>query len=75
MLALIYTGNSKYAWKLLDRMWPDDGRAVDESGWTKKQFKREFLAVLADSPYRDGIGKLNPKDRLLNDALSYRPRR
>jgi len=75
MLNLIYSGNSKYAWKLLDRMWPNQYPVVDESGWTKKQFKREFLAVLADSPYRDGIGKLNPKDSLLNGALSYRPRR
>jgi hypothetical protein len=44
MLELIYTGNAKSAWKLLDLSWP-----AEKSG--KNVFLSEFVKQLSTSPY------------------------
>jgi hypothetical protein len=68
MLELIYTGNSKQAWKFLDLTWPE-GELCDGLEYgkkiTKKEFVRAFLKQLSTSPYRSGLRKLNADDRFL----------
>jgi hypothetical protein len=48
MLDLIYSGNTKSAWKLLDLSWP-----AGKSG--KNEFLREFKKLLATSQYYAAI--------------------
>lgn len=69
MLDLIYTGNSKFAWKFLDMYWPDGENASygfdGEKDLSKSQFKKEFLDQLSSSPYWKELKALNRNDRFL----------
>jgi hypothetical protein len=70
MLSLIYSGNSKAAFELLDAYWKNGRYAVNlESGKdcetvkTKKlRFENLFLHQLSFSPYLSGLKILNPTD-------------
>lgn len=73
MLDLIFTGNSKQAWLLLNEVWPHDGVAdwYYERVGTKEEFRRDFLAQLSTSPYWKGVQSLNPTDTLLHRRIGH----
>lgn len=75
MLNLIYSGNSKQAWTLLDLVWLDRQTCTglyhgDDycKTATKEQFRKEFLKKLSSSPYWKGLLELNPGDEILASA-------
>ncbi len=51
MLELIFTGNMKTAWRLVDMAWP-----ATKPG--KEQFKKDFLNQLATFPYWEDLQKM-----------------
>lgn len=68
MLDLIYTGNSKFAWKFLDLYWANGpiGEAADSvCDLSKTEFRKKFLDQLSCSPYWKELKALNRNDPVL----------
>ncbi|MDA1189633.1 MAG: hypothetical protein O2854_08175 [Chloroflexi bacterium] len=61
MLGLIYSGNARLAWELLDRTWPDEfvAREGQERTFTKGEWRALFLNQLSQSPYWEDLRELN----------------
>lgn len=64
MLMLIYSGNAKLAWKLLDECWPAAKickweLSVKNESVSKEQFLSEFMKKLHSSPYWTEIKSMN----------------
>ena len=81
MLNLIYSGNSKIAWRLLDEAWPKgtmaNGFKLDRRKDTyalvsEAEFKLLFIEKLSHSKYYAGVKKLNPTDRTLQSLIHPR---
>jgi hypothetical protein len=70
MLHMMYSGNSKLAFSMLDQFWPSDAYTDSmEMGCTcspvytsKGRFVSMFLSQLRYSPYLEGLKKLNQGD-------------
>jgi hypothetical protein len=70
MLHLIYSGNSKLAFNMLDQFWPSDvctdslemGSNCTPVYSSKARFVSMFLSQLSYSPYLEGLKKLNQGD-------------
>ena len=78
MLELIYSGNSKVAFTLLDEFWSKGLHAINlgepadkETG--KDQFKRIFLRQLEYSPYLNDIKRLNRGDSTIQSLKQRQP--
>lgn len=86
MLELIYSGNSRQCWLLLDQAWlpgkkavltvdpafqPGDQQGADLKAKSKEEFLEEFVGQLRNSPYFEDLVKLNAQDsRLLRSNPS-----
>jgi hypothetical protein len=78
MLELIYSGNSKVAFSLLDEFWSKGLHAINlgestDTETSKDQFKRIFLRQLEYSPYLHDIKLLNRGDSTIQ-GLKQRQR-
>ena len=78
MLELIYSGNSKVAFALLDEFWGKGFHAINleeptDKETSKDQFKRIFLRQLESSPYLNDIKRLNRGDSTIQ-SLKQRQR-
>jgi hypothetical protein len=75
---MIYTGNSKQAWTLIDMVWPSGKKALIGLGaephlCSKEAFISEFLNKLAHSPYLKGLKELNSTDSRLQVLSAKSP--
>lgn len=77
MLDLIYAGHSDDAWNLLNKSWPQNGKALftvnpdDEKTFGAHgaaEFKQAFLTQLKKSPYWSGLVSLNNSDPQLGGS-------
>jgi hypothetical protein len=81
MLELIYSGNSKTAFALLDRFWPeascavniDCGPAGENGGTTREKFISMFLYRLELSNYIEQVKELNKNDLRIQKLRHRQP--
>jgi len=86
LLNLVYSGNSRCAFALLDKFWPSNTRAVNlevdvtdlkdgscsckDVYTSKEKFEKMFLEQLSTSPYLNQLKVLNSGDRHICDLRS-----
>jgi hypothetical protein len=71
ILTLIYSGNSKTAFKAIDEFWEPKTFAVNAGRHTSKaEFEKALLRQLSLSPFLTAVQKLNPHDERIT---SLRP--